>query len=120
MVEYYNFDKVIQEVLNKGKKASGLESVSLGFRLAEFEVDNKKNWILYLGDESKNQDHFENAWRNRLVVLDKKHSTLSEEALHLEIAGQFKQRVKESRKEDYLLSYFSEFLDLNNEWCYNV
>lgn len=97
MVDYYNFDKKIWRIISERKKYNG--DIFLNVRLREFEINENKQLILYLGDKTSEQDSFKNAWKNRLVVLNESHSELSEEELCEDIVKQFKQGAKKMKNE---------------------
>ena len=134
MVNYYDFDELIWNVIKEIKKETGIEDESLPVRIREFEknklnLDTKdypgdypefqgRAWILYLGDESENQDGFDKAWKNRLVVLSSNQDKLSKEALYLDMAKQFKNRSKNI--EDKNLEAFVKGLENYASECYNI
>jgi|SRR3989344_800458 len=121
MVEYYNFNQVIWQVIKKGQDKLGVTNLRLVLR--EFDrskLDLKngsypelktKMWLLYVGNAfDVKENKLENAWENRLAYVPAEVSVHFQEELEDYIRRQIKERVKEKFGGNKQLEDFCNFL----------
>lgn len=119
-VKYHSFSEYIRDIIKKAKDKSGVEYI--GFRIREFDREKleigeneyrefkQKGFLIYFGDNSKEQDEFENAWKNRVAYAPKSLEGISLERFEEEIARQIKERVRSEFEGNENLVEFSNAL----------
>ena len=117
---YYLFSDYIRDIIKKAKDKSGVEFV--GLRIREFDREklnieddeykkfNQKGLLVYFGDNSKEQDEFENAWKNRVAYAPKTLEGISIERFEEEIARQMKERITKEFEGNETLEMFADGL----------
>ncbi len=115
MVNYFDFDKLIWEIIDGGKERGSLDS--LGIRIREFNKDNikipalqhldEKFYLVYIGTQKIDQDELYSAWKNRLAYVPKLYERLDEEQFKENIIIQMQTSALERFEDNFPLSIFA-------------
>ena len=117
---YYLFNDYIRNIIKRAKEKSRVEFV--GLRIREFDREKlrlengqfkefkQKGLLIYFGDNSKEQDEFENAWKNRVAYAPKTLEGISIERFEEEIARQMKERITKEFEGNETLEMFADGL----------
>ncbi|PIN90532.1 hypothetical protein COU57_03265 [Candidatus Pacearchaeota archaeon CG10_big_fil_rev_8_21_14_0_10_32_14] len=115
MVKFYEFDKLIWSVIDKGKKRGNLDN--LGIRIREYHKKSiviptlqhleDKFYLVYIGNGKEDQDDIYPAWNNRLAYLPKSFENLDEETFKERVIIQMQTNALERSGDNFPLSIFA-------------
>ena len=118
MVRYYDFDKVLWDIINEGKNKSGIDH--LGLRIREFKTNkseiNHNNleerfYLMYYGEDDIENDSLEKSWEKRLVYVPLSLDGITLKELREDIINQIQSGVFERFQSDINLDIFALSLE---------